>query len=91
MYRSAGTGMMVGGAIIAAIGAILEFAVSVNTSGFNINTVGLILLIAGIVLFIAGLGALLAGNNRRTTVTQDVHQTPTGHARVEQIDERDAI
>ncbi|HEY2302376.1 MAG TPA: DUF6458 family protein [Acidimicrobiales bacterium] len=30
-----------------AVGAILDFAVSVNTNGFNINTVGLILMIVG--------------------------------------------
>jgi Ca2+/H+ antiporter len=88
MYRSAGTGMMVGGAILAAIGAILEFAVTVTATGFNINTVGMILLIVGIVLFVAGLGALIAGSNRRTTVHQDVHNTPTGQARTEEYDER---
>ncbi|HEV8065942.1 MAG TPA: hypothetical protein VGP46_13955 [Acidimicrobiales bacterium] len=32
-----------------AIGAILDFAVKVQTTGFNINTVGLILLIVGII------------------------------------------
>ena len=30
-----------------AIGAVLDFAVTVNTSGFNLNTIGLILMIVG--------------------------------------------
>jgi len=30
-----------------AVGAILDFAVNVNTNGFNINTIGLILMIVG--------------------------------------------
>jgi hypothetical protein len=35
--------------VLIAIGAILDFAVSVHTSGFNINTIGLILMIVGAV------------------------------------------
>jgi hypothetical protein len=31
------------------IGAILTFAVDVNTSGFNLNTVGIILMVAGVI------------------------------------------
>jgi hypothetical protein len=40
--------------ILIAVGAILTWAVNVDTSGFNVNTVGIILLIVGIV------GALLS-------------------------------
>lgn len=32
-----------------AVGAILDFAISVNTPGFNIHEVGLILMVVGIV------------------------------------------
>jgi hypothetical protein len=32
-----------------AVGAILDFAVSVTTTGFNINTIGVILMIVGAV------------------------------------------
>jgi hypothetical protein len=54
-----------------AVGAILEFAVSVSTNGFNINTVGLILMIVG------GVGLVLSlvfwgswgGFHRRTVST----------------------
>lgn len=34
---------------LVAVGAILEFAVKVNSNNFNINTIGLILLIVGAV------------------------------------------
>jgi hypothetical protein len=40
--------------ILIAVGAILTWAVNVDTSGFNVNTVGIILLIVGAV------GALLS-------------------------------
>jgi hypothetical protein len=32
-----------------AVGAILDFAVTVNTPGFNIHTVGLILMVVGVI------------------------------------------
>ncbi len=35
--------------VLIAIGAILDFAVTVHTNGFNINTIGLILMIVGAV------------------------------------------
>lgn len=35
--------------VLIAIGAILDFAVTVHTTGFNINTIGLILMIVGAV------------------------------------------
>lgn len=54
-----------------AVGAILDFAVNVNTPGFNIHTVGVILMVVGII------GAILSlifwsswggfGGARRTT------------------------
>jgi hypothetical protein len=35
--------------VLIAVGAILDFAVKVQTTGFNLNTIGLILMIVGIV------------------------------------------
>ncbi|HYR63856.1 MAG TPA: DUF6458 family protein [Actinomycetota bacterium] len=32
-----------------ALGAILDFAVTVNTPGFNVHTVGLILMVVGVI------------------------------------------
>jgi hypothetical protein len=40
--------------VLIAIGAILDFAVSVNTPGFNVHTVGVVLMVVG------ALGALLS-------------------------------
>jgi hypothetical protein len=37
------------GLILVAVGAILAWAVDVNTTGFNLNTIGYILLVVGIV------------------------------------------
>ena len=76
------------GAVMAVVGAILRFAVSVSTSGFSIHTVGDILLIAGIVLFLASIFVLALGSSRRTRIREDIQQTPTGQSRVEERDDR---
>ncbi len=42
--------MSIGASIfLLVVGAILTFAVNVNTEGFNINTVGIILMVAGVI------------------------------------------
>lgn len=59
---------------LVAVGAILTYAVDVQTDGFNLNTVGIILMIVG------AFGVLLSllfwsswgGFNRRSTVASDV-------------------
>jgi len=76
------------GAVMAVVGAIFRFAVSVSTSGFSIHTVGDILLIAGIVLFLASIFVLALGSSRRTRIREDIQQTPTGQSRVEERDDR---
>lgn len=58
-----------------AIGAILDFAIQVNTRGFNLHSVGLILIVVG------ALGVVLSlifwsswggfGGGRRTTVVEE--------------------
>lgn len=50
MNRNAGFG---GSLFLIALGAILAFAVSVETDGFNLNTIGMILMVVG------GLGLIL--------------------------------
>jgi len=71
---------MVGGVVISilvfAVGAIMDFAVTVNTSqhGFNIRTVGVILMIVGAVGFVASFasGAFMQGGWRRhRTIVDD--------------------
>lgn len=67
-----GTGVSI---VIAAIGAILRWAVTVQSShGFNVHTVGIILLIVGIVGFVVSLifwnswGGFGGGSYRRRAV-----------------------
>jgi sulfite exporter TauE/SafE len=35
--------------VLIAVGAILKFAVNVDTNGFNLNTVGVILMVVGVI------------------------------------------
>lgn len=71
---------MIGGFVVSlvvfAVGAILDFAVTVSTyqHGFNIRTVGLILMIVGAVGAVVSLIALAFGNagwRRHRTVVED--------------------
>lgn len=60
--------------VVFAVGAILRFAVTVNTlqHGFNVHTVGVILMIVGVVGAVLSLIAMLAaGRGRRRTVIDD--------------------
>lgn len=41
--------------VVFAVGAILRFAVAVNSSHFNVNTIGVILMIVGAVGFVISL------------------------------------
>jgi hypothetical protein len=41
--------------VVFAIGAILRFAVTVQTTGFNVHTIGVILMIVGAVGFVVSL------------------------------------
>ncbi len=68
------------GIFLAAVGAVLAFAVNTQVNGVNIHTVGWILLIVGIVGIVlsmifwsswAGPGYWSNGRGRRTTVVDD--------------------
>ena len=60
-----------------AVGAILDFAVKVHTTGFNLHTIGVILMIVGVVGFLLSLlfwnswGGFGGGYSRRRTVVSD--------------------
>jgi hypothetical protein len=65
--------------LLAAVGAVLIWAVSATTSGINIHTVGIILLIVGIIGFVVslffwsswgGFGSRTAGAGRSTVITE---------------------
>lgn len=68
-------GGLVASIIAFAVGAVLDFAVTVSPyqHGFNINTVGVILMIVGVVGAILSLFALLVGGGprRHRTVIDD--------------------
>jgi hypothetical protein len=90
MNRNTGAGLVGFGIVLVIIGAILDYAVTAQASGFNVNTVGVILLIVGIVAFLLGLVFMISGGSRRTTITQDVRNTPDGgQQRV--MDQRDSL
>lgn len=52
-----------------AIGAILAFAVEVETTGFNLNTIGIILMIAGAIGIVLAL-TIFGGRDRGTGTTE---------------------
>ncbi len=90
MNRNTGAGLLGFGIALVIIGAILEFAVTAQAKGFSVHTVGMILLIVGGVAFLLGLVFMISGGSRRTTITQDVRNTPDGgQQRV--LEERDSM
>ena len=69
-----GAGGLVASLIVFAVGAILDFAVTVSPDqhGFNVNKVGMILMIVGAVGAVLSLIAMLVANTRRhRTVVDD--------------------
>jgi beta-lactamase regulating signal transducer with metallopeptidase domain len=69
-----GAGGLVASVIAFAVGAILDYAVTVNPDqhGFNVNKVGVILMIVGVVGAVLSLIAMiLASTRRRRTVVDD--------------------
>ena len=69
-----GAGGLVASIIVFAIGAILDFAITVSPyqHGFNVNKVGVILMIVGVVGAVLSVIFLVVGNTRhRRTVVDD--------------------
>jgi beta-lactamase regulating signal transducer with metallopeptidase domain len=69
---------MVFSIILAVVGAILAFAVTVTAKGFNLNTIGMILLIVGIFGFLVSLFVVFVPGSRRSTLQEDVRSVPGG-------------
>lgn len=63
-----------------AVGAILAFAVDVQTSGVDLSTVGAILMIVGAIGLLASL-VMFGGWNRGTTVVDDGYVDDPGARR----------
>ena len=63
--------MTIGASIfLAAVGAILRFAVTGDVSGIDIQTVGTILIVAGIVGLLIGLALEFSARDRRSAVVE---------------------
>ncbi len=71
-----GGGALVASVIAFAVGAILDYAVTVNPDqhGFNLNKVGVILMIVGVVGAVLSLIAMLVVNTRRRQTIVDHRQ-----------------
>ena len=57
------------GVVLFVIGAILAFAVQVQTDFISLSTAGYILMLAGFVVFVLGLALTLRGRRSVTTTT----------------------
>lgn len=69
-----GAGGLVASIMAFAVGAVLDYAVTVNPDqhGFNVNKVGVILMIIGVVGAVLSVIAIAVGNTRRhRTVVDD--------------------
>lgn len=68
------------GTFLVALGAILAFAVNVETEGFNLNTIGIILMIVGGIAVLASMlfWSSMPWNTRREVVDGHDH----GHSHV---------
>ena len=84
-----GAGLMGFGVVLAAVGAILQFAVTASAKGFNIHTIGVILLVVGIVAFVVGLALMVSGGSRRSISREEVHNTPSGQERT--VEQKDSL
>lgn len=68
-----GAGALVASIVAFAVGAILDFAVTVSPDqhGFNVNKVGVILMIVGAVGAVLSLIVMLMANTRRSRTVVD--------------------
>ena len=71
------------GILIAAIGAIFAFAVTVDVAGVNLAVIGWILIIAGAAIAIWGI-AVTASSDREV---REVREGPGGEAEVRKVEE----
>ena len=69
------------GVVLFVIGAILAFAVNVETTFISLSTAGSILMVAGVVVFLIGLVLTLRGRRSVTTTTAADPAAPVGVTR----------
>ena len=76
MNRVAGVGTSI---VLLAVGAVLAFAVSVETDGFNVNTIGWILMAVGVIGLIVSLIIGTAGTAGRAGAVHERTTTVVDH------------
>jgi hypothetical protein len=62
------TGSIGGSILLIAVGAVMAYAVTVDTEGFNINTAGVILMVVGAIGLVVSMLMLLMNNGRADRV-----------------------
>jgi hypothetical protein len=87
MQRATGTGFIGFGLVLIVVGAICKFAITADANGFDIETAGLIAIWAGVVSLLIGILLVVMGGRRRSTVRENVVQTPSGTERVQERDD----
>ncbi|MBK5223177.1 MAG: hypothetical protein JJE52_09935 [Acidimicrobiia bacterium] len=58
------TGSIGASIVLIAVGAVMAYAVTVETEGFNINTAGVILMVVGAIGLVVSLLMMLMNNDR---------------------------
>jgi Co/Zn/Cd efflux system component len=56
--------------LLIAVGAVMAYAVTVDTEGFNINTAGVILMVVGAIGLVVSLISMFVTNDRVDTHTE---------------------
>lgn len=56
--------------LLIAVGAVMAYAVTVDTEGFNINTAGVILMVVGAIGLVVSLISMFVANDRVDTHTE---------------------
>jgi hypothetical protein len=80
--------------VLFAIGAVLRFAVTVNTTGFNVHTIGIILMIVGAVGFLVSIafwsswGGFGGVGGRSSSVRRTTVDGPNGQRSTATTEER---
>lgn len=87
MNRTTGTGFIGFGLVLIVVGAVLRFAVTASADGFDIQAAGMIAIWAGVIAALIGVLLVLLGGSRRSTVRENVVQTPSGTERVQERDD----
>jgi hypothetical protein len=82
MNRGTGSGLIGLGVVLAVAGAIMRYAIDVNSTSFDVFAAGGIVLLVGVVAVVIGLLLVVMSGRRSTTQREEIVATPTGTERV---------